>query len=520
MTYTLPDHLWPPQRKGLEETICLLDQGRDVCLYGPTGSGKTEQAIQLMKWAISRGRTGIFYANRKLLIGQTAERFGEAGLPYGIRAAEFEDLYDWSAPVQVASAQTEWVRVHQKNIWDPYAAWLVVVDEAHIQKGEMMRTILAAHKARGAKVVLLTATPIGLSGWADELVISGSLQEYRDCKALVPAKVFSIEQPDMSKVKRNKTGEYVIDGKKRMVYTQHIVGNVLEAWKKYNPDARPTMAYWPGVAESVWGTQQFEKLGVRWCHVDATEAYVDGCRAKLSRPVWEDILEQFKDGSIKGLSSRFKLREGIDAPTVYHAIFATPIGSLASYIQTIGRALRYSPETPGNVIVTDHGGNYWRHGSPNIDRDWHGMWGLSEAVVSNMFQNRVKNREGVEPIRCPKCGMERITGFKCPNCGHEHERSVRKVIMESGKIKVREGKILRPKPVRLEPNTQQLWSARVRGCLRSKRATVQKMTFSQIEANFFREYGYYPPRTLKDMPLIASGWHVPPRLVKAEDLRR
>lgn len=844
MSYALPDWLWPPQRRGLEQTIQLLEGGKSVCLYGPTGSGKTAQAFELMNWAMSRGMKSIFYLNRKLLIDQTAKRAFDVGLPIGLRAADFDDLYDHTAPCQIASADTEWSRVHTRKIWPAFAADLVIIDELHIQKATKMKEILEGHKARGALVVGLTATPIGISHMVDELVVSGTLAEYRECKALVPAIVKSIEQPDMRKVKRNATGEFILDGQRRKIYTQSIVGNVIDRWKKYNPDARPTLLYAPGVAESVWFTQKFMEAGVNWAHIDATDGIVDGKRTKLTRTVWAEIQERFKDGDIRGISNRFKCldskteiltrrgwvgpvqfsendevasldldtdrikwskpwatvfhlqnrfyeiknhsldvrvthdhnllvrsnckrcrnwklipaedaatrkgsfripvagledvpdmpdltdaqisligwfltdghvgpdgrlticqstsqpqeihehiveslndsgvkwksgdyearighkvyaparhyrvsrkelsrvgltdyldkdmsrrlmalsrrqlcillkainygdgskprhptwipktleiskgnttflsrlqalcvvrgmranlhidqkcsrlyvtpnrdyavvrgssdddppgmkrvrlvksptsqiegawcvatyydtivtrrngkvaivgncREGLDLPFTYHAIFATPIGSLASYLQTIGRVLRYSPETPDHVLVTDHGGCYWAHGSPNHDRDWRSWWTLPEAVISRMHLDRIKERKAPEPIRCPKCEGERTRGSKCPFCGFEHEKSRRIVIQESGEMRTREGHLVRARHRAEKPNTQQLWKGLVLGHLRKCKSGRSKgITFSQMEAWFFREHKYFPPRTLKFMPRRESDWH-------------
>jgi DNA repair protein RadD len=514
--YTLPSYLWTPQRRGIEETIALLEAGKDVCLYGPTGSGKTVQAIELFNWAMSKYWAGCFYLNRRLLIPQTAEKFSAARLPYGIRAADYEDLYDFSAPFQICSADTERSRVYERKIWPLHDAQLIIVDEAHLQKTGAMAQILKDYRARGARVVLLTATPIGLSRWADELVISGKMQEYRDCKALVPAVVRSIEQPDLSKVKRNATGEYVLDGEKRRIYTQSIVGNVIERWKKYNPDARPTMVYWPGKPESVWGTEQFAKIGVSWCHVDATDAVLDGKRYTLTRSLWDEILQRYKAGEIKGLSSRFKLREGIDAPNTYHCILATPIGSLASYVQTIGRVLRYSLETPDSVLVTDHGGNYWRHGSPNHDRPWKDWWSLPEHVVSSLHQQSIKERKEPEPIRCPKCEGERKGGIKCPHCGFEHQKSQRHVIMEDGSMVVREGHLVRPKFTQCKPDTQREWTAMYKGFFNSPKA--REKTFAQMEAFFYHKYKYCPPRTLNFMPIDPVDWHRKIRNVPLERL--
>lgn len=502
--FQLSPHLWPPQRRGIEETIAALAAGKDVCLYGPTGAGKTVVAVELLKWAMSQGCRGAFYVNRRLLVGQTITRFQEAELPIGVRCAGYDDFYDHTAPVQICSSQTEQARCYQRKIWQQLQTELVIIDERHLQKAAVMEKIVADHKSRGAMIVGLTATPVGVSHTADVLVISGTLAEYRACKAIVPAVVRSIEQPDLSKVERNKTGEFILDGKRRAIYTQSIVGNVIGRWKKYNPDARPTLLYAPGVAESVWFTEKFREAGVNWCHVDATDAVLDGARVKLSRAIWEEIRERFLAGEIKGISSRFKLREGVDMPQVWHCILATPIGSLVSYIQTVGRVLRYSTETPDSVLVTDHGGNYLRHGSPNDDRPWREFWDLPEGAVSSWRVNQIRERKEREPIRCPKCEGERKGGHKCPHCGFEHEKSQRHVIMRDGKMVEREGRLIRPKYVSTRPDTERNWVNMYWGYFRKP---SNQCTFAQMEAFFSREYGYFPPRTLPFMPKSEADWH-------------
>ena len=804
--FQLANELWVPQARGIQQATALLMQGKSVCLYGPTGSGKTRVAIELFKWAEYLDLTGCFYVNRKLLIGQTAKRFTEAGLDFGIRAADYEDEYRLNARFQICSADTERSRVIERKTWNLHRSGIVIVDECfpagtlvdgrrietiragdvvtsydhhlqcpvnrrvaatkqsrtesivsvefssgrvlnctenhpiwvsslgsyieafclvagdevlyaaeigianrkdlcgmraeipvrplpaeefllqqgmqgkddeamplrqggcsewplqaddgqephenpwrsgegtgypdghraqascsrrertrthfsgvengegawmadkcdsenrmpaigevvpdtlqdrrrvqlaedrsrnrrqvslddreedsgqeeggffevdrvvsvtvhergsgpeferlcpggfvfnieveehhnylaggylvhncHIQKSDAMRWLLMHHRENGAMIVLLTATPIGLSEWADELVISGTMQEYRDCKALVPAKVFTIEQPDMSKVKRNATGEFVIEDRKRKIYTQSIVASVIDSWKQHNPDARPTMMYAPGKPESVWLTEQFRKAGVNFCHVDATDAVVDGERYTLNRPLWEDILGRYRDGQIKGLSSRFKLREGIDVPATYHCILATPIGSLASYIQTVGRVLRYSPETPEHVVVTDHGGNYLRHGSPNHDRAWADWWRLPEHAVSEWHTNQIRDGKIAEPIRCPKCGMERTGGIQCPNkeCGHKHEKSKRVVIMEDGRLVEREGRLVRARHIRKKPDTAQIWERMFWGWKKKK----LDRSFAQLYGYFTHEHGYSPPKDLPYMPRNTADWY-------------
>lgn len=513
--FTPSPTLWVPQKRGLIDTISAIEAGKSVCLQGPTGSGKTVLAIELLRYAQSEGFGGCFYVNRRLLLDQTVRAFNDAGFHFGVRAAGWDDYYDPHAPIQICSIDTEEARVYGKKTWTRHDAGLVVVDEAHLMKSKAMRTALDDHRSNGAASVGLTATPVGLSDWFDELVVSGTLKEYRDCKALVPAVFRAISQPDLRKVKRNQTGEYILDDKEKKVWTQHIVADVMDRWKLYNPDARPTMLFAPGVAESVWFCEQFEKIGVKWAHVDATDAILDGIRVKLTRKIWDEILERYKSGDIKGLSSRFKMREGLNVPATYMAILATPMGSLASYLQSVGRVLRYSPETPDQVVVNDHAGVYHMHGSPNHDRPWAKLWNLPEHAVSNFQEDQIRDKKAPEPIRCPKCEMERTKGNVCPGCGFQHEKSRRRVVMENGTMVEVDGELVKPRcRIPWSANTAELY-AKMYWAFRNKKI---KKSFNQLLGFFHKEYHYTPPRNLPFMPKNSDDFYRHPYQVPLKDL--
>lgn len=504
---SLSPGLWKPQENGVRKTIESLEKGRVPILQGPTGCGKTRMATELMLWAEAQGIPGVFYVNRNLLINQTARRFGDAGLDTGVRSAYFPEQFDAGAPYQVASIQTEASRVWKNGKWNLHDAGLVVVDEAHIQRTGAMETTLSEYRRRGAKIVLLTATPVDMIGWADDIIISGSMQEYRDCGALVMADVKGVEAPDMSKVKRNPVGEYVINGEKRKIYQQQIAGNVIDNWKRFNPDARPALGFAPGKPESVYMVNRFAEIGSRWVHVDATDAYFDGKKYKLNHSLWHDICEMHKDGSIHGIWSRFKLREGVDLPHTYHAILATPIGSLASYIQTIGRVLRRSPETPDIVLVTDHGGNYLTHGSPNADRPWDEYAWMGGHYSSTAHQKDIESGRKPHSIVCHKCLTERPAGEACPRCGtianqeRKHWRYFREE--DARLVSMPTDKKIPVRRVKRKSDTQSVWNQMYFGYCGKK----VNQNFNNLYAWFRHEHGYYPPMTLANMPVNQFDWN-------------
>lgn len=507
--------LYPVQERGYWEAVQALCSGYNVVFQSPTGSGKTRIAAEWMRWAAQMNGGG-FYINRRALIGQTSGSFEKSGIDHGIRAADFDEKFEPYQDVQIVSAPTEHRRCYGDDpAWSKLDLSVVVIDEAHIQKGRMVGDILEDHIRNGTKVILLSATPVALHKMVPnaKLIKCGTVREFRDCGLLVPAYCKSIEQPDLRKVKRNAVGDYVLDGEKKRIYCQQIVANVLKYWEEYNPDQRHTMLYAPGKPESVWFTQQFEAKGVKWCHVDSTEAYLDGKRISLTRGAWDDILGMYSDNIIKGISSRFKLREGVDVPQTYHVILATPIGSLASYLQTVGRALR-SSKGKECCLIQDHGGNYWRHGSANHDRDWDLLWRLSPAQASSVRTNAVRDGELKEPIRCPECNTERLHGIKCMNCNHTHPKGTRRVIQEDGSLHEVTGNLIPRKRVLMRRDTQQKWNNMYFGFRNGKK----ERSFRQMEAFFCQQHGYWPPRTLDNMPKSPHHWHFPVYQCPREDL--
>lgn len=516
MDFEFEPGLWSPQERSIRSVLDAFDAGvRRVLLFSPTGSGKTRMAGELFRHAVHHGHRGVFYVNRKLLVGQTDDRFRGIGLNVGIRAADYDYRFDDSADVQIASADTERARVFKSGKWDMTDigdGGLVVVDEAHMQKTKVMGDILQYYEGKGARILLLTATPVAMKDWAQTLVVGGKLSEWRSCGALVPIYCYSPSQPDLRKVKRNNVGEFVMDDGKKMEYLQTIAGEVMENMELLN-DGSPIMCYAPGVPESVWLTKKFCDRGHNFVHIDATDAVIDGKRVKMSQPLWDEIMAGVKSGDIKGLSSRFKLREGVDLPMAAHCVLATPVGSLASYLQIVGRVLRASPGK-AKSILQDHGGCYHLHGSPNQDRPWDMLWKMSENTASTLNMDQVREGEAKEPIRCPKCGMERTSGSKCIGCGHEASKSLRAIRMESGELTEIEGPIVKPRRRLRKATTAEDWARMYWGLKRKK----SKISFKQMEAFFCKEHGYLPPRDMPFMPKHFMDWSNIVHSVEMQDL--
>lgn len=486
--------LWPHQKRGLQDTFQAFEAGKKcICFTSPTGGGKSRVMFETISYAQERKWRVVLYATRNLLIDQLMGVMHDYGITYGMRAADYDKYEKLNAPIQIGSIKTEESRVFKKKERNLHNADLVLWDESHMQKAGLAQKIFQIHNQQGAINLGLTATPLGLDHLYEDLIVAGNNKELRECGAHLPCYVYAPDEPELKKVNRNKTGEFQISEKRYAIWTQSIVGRVIEYYNRLNPNRLPTILFAPGVKESMWFVNQLNTNGIRSAHIDGNDVYRDGELYKSSKDRRKQTISDLRAGRIEVVCNRFVLREGIDIPELYHCILATPIGSLLSYIQTVGRVLR-NDDSLDHVIVQDHGGNFWRHGSPNQNRDWERLFNVSERIASIERTDNFKEKKEAEPIVCPNCGAVRAHGPECVSCGFKHSKSVRMVVQENGKLKKQSGELFRKRVRKKLPDTEKKWLSKY------YQAKNGNMTFSQAEAMFFRENHYWPPRNLPLMP--------------------
>jgi superfamily II DNA or RNA helicase len=447
--------------------------------------------LQLILWANSNGYPVVLYTNRKLLLEQTSRVLNAGGIAHGIRASGFDPSLLKS--VQLSMIQTEETRVYKKKQWALHHAKIVIVDEAHNQGGKTACKIFDEHSGEGGAVIGFTATPLEIGHVYTHLVVAGKNSELRACGAHVPCKVYGPDEPDTRKLKRQLTGEFTYEDTRKVIMTPTIFGRVYENWKKLNPDARPAILFAPGVKESIWFAEEFEKKGVRVAHIDGEDIYLDGKSYSSTREGRDDVLAQINDGTVKIVMNRFVLREGLDVPALYHGIFATLFGSLTGFLQSGGRLLRSHPSLD-HVVLQDHGGSWHRHGSINADRVW--RLDMTNHIATSMREQDMRDHPEKEPILCAKCGAVRNRGAVCPTCGFEFSKRSRPVIQIDGTLKVHDGPIYKPLKVLKKNDTEAKWKSIYFRARKSRNG----MTFRQALGLFYYEHHYYPPNNLPFMP--------------------
>lgn len=495
--------LWPHQARALQELDDAIKAGhRAICVTSPTGGGKTRMACTRLE---SSGVPSVFYTHRRMLLDQTARVFERHGFDFGLRASKCRPRL--LADIQIAMIQTEVKAVLKTGSRELHDAREVLIDEAHNNAADTAQEIIKRHQDAGAVVIGFTATPLNIGHVYDHLIVAGTNSELRKCGAHVPAYHYGPDEPDKKLVGRVAIGEGEcgIHSSRRMAFAHRVFGRVVENYRELNPHQTPTLLFAPGVEESIWFAEQLTEAGISAAHIDGKECWLNGERIPTSPEVREEIAELARVGDIKVVCNRFVLREGVDWPWIQHGIFATIFGSLTSYLQAGGRLLR-AHESHDRVTIQDHGGNWWRHGSLNADREW--TLEATDHVVSSSRLDRIREKKEPEPICCPKCHAIRLSGPVCASCGYQHVSRSRPVLQTDGTLRdMRNDQFSERRLLPHDTRVEQSWVNRVKAIRKSTKPTVQRMTFAMVEANIARENNNrYAPRTLPLMPKRTEDW--------------
>jgi superfamily II DNA or RNA helicase len=501
---------WPHQLSAVRDVIFRIQQGgRRIVLTSPTGGGKSLILEDLLRWAHGQGWPAVVYTNRRLLLNQLFENLSKSGLPIGVRAAGHPDRR--GLPIQISSLQTEVSRVLKREERDDWRAWglhrakIVFVDEGHLFTRGAAQDIIRRHVDAGAVVIYVTATPLGMGDVADYLLVAGTTSELRKCVALVPARHFAPDEPYTRGSPKVPEGDDPTEKQQdEMIMRTGVFGRVYDHWKRLNPMGDPTILFGPSVGGSLYFAREFWRKGVPAAHLDSKTAWVNGKHYEVDDAVRADVMESSRDGRVAVVCNRFVLREGVDAPWLQHGIFACVFGNVGSYLQAGGRMLRRDRDSPrDHVTIQDHGGNFWRHGSLNADREWHLEY--TAPIVSALRADFLRQRPDLQPRTCPECfGV--FLGQACP-CGFRTERltTPRLVVQSDGELTEVEELPFKKRVVRRYDDTPAAWRSIYYRCLKSctRGKNPKPVTFRQAVGLFVREKFYYPPEDLPLMPRMA-----------------
>lgn len=397
-------------REHQEEVIESLREGfrqghRSQLLYAPTGFGKTEVAIALMKATGEKFKRAAMVLDRIVLVDQTSMRLDKYRLKHGVLQANHW-RYDKRERLQVCSAQT----LEKRNDFPDMD--LLIVDECHIARKQTSEFIKEHPNIR---VIGLTATPFtkGLGDLYTNVVCGSTTEDLVDNKWLAPLKVFIAKEIDMTGVKK-VAGEWSQDQVTER--GMKLTGDIVQEWIKKTHEVfgrpRKTIVFCAGVAHGADLVKQFAEHGYNFVSI----SYQDNDEFK------KQAIEDFSkpDTQIHGLIATDILTRGFDVSDVMIGVSARPFSkSLSSHVQQLGRVMRQHPDKEF-ALWLDHSGNYLR-----FQDDWDELYENGVKTLNNEGEKtkREPTEKKKKESKCPVCEHLWPKGTDtCPNCGHIRQK--------------------------------------------------------------------------------------------------
>ncbi|MBI4695491.1 MAG: DEAD/DEAH box helicase [Gammaproteobacteria bacterium] len=372
--------------------------GRAPILVAPTGSGKTVIAVEIIRREIARGGRVLFLAPRRELVEQAADELEAAGILHGVLMAGDPRRNDLARMI-VASIDTlraRSARMGQSAVLRPD---LVIVDECHLFPTKK-RTALISEWPQ-ARIVGLTATPARMDGRAlgavfDSMIDVATVAELTAAGYLVPARYFTLSDPDLAKV-RTTAGDFNVGDLAGVMDRPQLVGDVAQTWLARAGERR-TVVFAVNIGHSVNLAAQFRACGVSAEHVDANTPTAE--RAA--------IFGRFRSGATQVLTNCSLASYGFSLPDLDCVVIARPTKSLPLYLQMVGRGLRPAANKR-DCFVLDHSGTVRELGFADDPRAW-SLEGRALADDGPASKKRTRLEA------CNSCRRV-FRGTSCPSCG-------------------------------------------------------------------------------------------------------
>ncbi|MCX8967389.1 DEAD/DEAH box helicase [Erwinia psidii] len=374
-------------------------------VYAPTGAGKTGMAAFIVDGFVSRGMRVLFCAPYITLVTQTAARFVQYGLP------EDEIGYIWSnhpnydpeKKIQIASADTLIRRDFPDNID------LLIIDEAHIRRAQLLGVIKHLTENTNVKVIGLSGTPFSpfLGKYYQRLIKPTTMKELIQRGDLSGYEFFAPSKPDLSGIRPKKSEEFGSDYTEgdlaEIMCGADLVGDIVKSWLRHAQDL-PTICFCVNQDHAGFITSEFLRCGIN------AELVI----AETPSEEREMIFHRFAQGATKVIVNVAVLTAGFDSD-VRCIIYARPTKSEIRWCQALGRGLRAAPGKE-TCLILDHSGSVHRLGFPDSIE-------YNELPSSKDGEKKSASRKDTDkpekkPRECTQCHFMKPAGvYACPKCG-------------------------------------------------------------------------------------------------------
>ena len=438
--------LRPHQQEVVEKIDqAFADGHRCQLLYAPTGFGKTEVAMALMKAASSSYKKTAMVLDRIVLVNQTSTRLARYQINHGVMQGDHW-RYRPMERIQICSAQTLEKR---GNFPKPD---LLIIDECHVLRKQVIEYI---EDNPGMQVIGLTATPFtkGLGDVYTHVVGAKSTGAMIEDGWLTPLRIYIAKEIDMTGAKK-VAGEWSQD--EVSTRGMKITGDIVTEWIKKTHElfGKPvkTVVFCSGVEHGRDLERQFAQQGYNFVAISYKE---DG-------DFKEETIENFSrpDTNIHGLIATDILTRGFDVPDVMIGVSARPFSkSFSSHVQQMGRIMR-SYEGKKFGVWLDHSGNYLR-----FRKDWDKLFeeGVTELESESAEKAKKEPTEKEKKeAKCPKCGVLWTWASNvCGACGYE--KPIKSVASVPGELQELQGAGNLARQINQDFFSELLYFAKMRG---------------------------------------------------------
>jgi superfamily II DNA or RNA helicase len=474
--------LWPFQGSMVDRVREAIRRGhKKILIQAPTGSGKTVIGSHMIHGAEQKGNPVLFFAHRRQLVDQAADKLDRFGVRNGtIMRGEERDVF---AGVQIASVDTfrSWVMNKMRVEWPD--AKLLFVDEAHRSLSPTYLEIINRYVERGTIVIGLTATPIrgdgrGLGNVYDVLIHGPQIHELVRDGYLAPPIQFAPSIPDLTGV-RTTAGDWNAADLDRALNQKHLIGDVVENWMRY-ARGRPTIAFATSVAHSMGLADEFLRCGVNAVHIDAETSDFDR----------EKVEKDMESGRISVVTNCMVLTEGVDWPFLSCCIIDRPTKNRGLYLQMAGRVMRIAPGKTDTMIL-DHSGCTYRHGRVMLPY----TWTLDTKRFSDKDAKKAAKARSKKEFTCPNCACVFGGSDKCPHCGYVMRKFGQHIVNKDG-VLVMIDEDGREVPAKYTIEEYQHWLDMFEE-KRYDRPNREPFSDRWRNERFMEKFGFWPPEELQ-----------------------
>ena len=378
-----------------------------MILSAPTGAGKTEIGIEIIRGVIDKGKTAEFIVDRRSLAGQTQRRFWDAGIRSGLLSGgQTRGVFE---PIRVSMVQTlqsrGMARPGGANGAQPFAD-LYIIDECH----EIRPRVLEALKKAGARVIGLTATPFPerLGKYYENMINVRTTKQLIREEFLCPFTVVApIAEVSVEGLKSSTAGEFAKGEISKRIL--QIVGDIVPEWERQVEERfagvpQPTIVFAASVDDTMKLCEKFVSAGHAFGAVTS----------EMSDEENDAVIDRYRSGDLIGIVNCAMLGRGFDVPSTQILVDAYPMRkSLLTIIQRYGRVMRPSEGKTRGLLI-DHAAN-WLGFYDDIQRFYsHGP----PALGGNDMADVKRKKRNTKFTVCNRCQTTFLPGETvCSHCG-------------------------------------------------------------------------------------------------------